>query len=73
MPSVSSGGIGSVRGSAQLGQMAKNRQKYIQKIREIDGFILMPQQFDKFSLQNAHMQQGRNWLPKTVASSNAVQ
>ena len=38
----------SVRGSAQLGQMAKNRQKYIQKNREIDGFILIPQQFDKF-------------------------
>jgi hypothetical protein len=52
MPSVSSGGIGSVRGSAQLGQMAKTRQK----IREIDEFILMPLQFHKFSIQNARMQ-----------------
>ena len=49
MPSISSGGIGSVRGSAQLGKKAKTRQK----IREIDGFILKPQQFHKFSIQNS--------------------
>ena len=32
----------------------------------------MLQQFDKFSLQNAHMQQMRNWLAKTVAISIAA-
>ena len=43
-------------GRAQLGQMGKTRQMYFQNIREIDESFSCLQQFDKFSVQNVHMQ-----------------